>query len=101
MEERRPGEDISLETRHDANEEVDKNLRYKQIREILTEKKALTAKEIAVEMRRRNFTGSNERNNAAPRLTELCKRGDVEIIGKKKCQYTGKNVSVYALRGGT
>lgn len=99
MEERRPGEDISLETRHDANEAVDKQLRYKQIREILTEKKALTAKEIAVEMRRRGYTGSNERNNSAPRLTELCKRGDVEIIGKKKCQYTGKNVSVYQLRG--
>ena len=99
MEERRNGQDVTLETRHDAHEAVDKQLRYKQIKKILAEKKALSAKEVAVEMRRRQYTGSNERNNAAPRLTELCKSGDVEVIGKKRCQYTGKMVSVYQLRG--
>ena len=41
MIERRPGEITTLETRAAANEEVDRNLRYKQILEIMGRDKDL------------------------------------------------------------
>lgn len=57
-----------------------------------------TAKEIAVEMKKRGDIPTDERNFTAPRLTELSIKGIVEPIGKKKCSYTGKTVSVYKIR---
>ena len=100
MEERRVGERITFTTRAMSNEEVPRKERYLQIIEILKKSgKPMTAKEIAMEMFRRGYTNSDERNNAAPRLTELSQKGKVEPVGKKFCQYTGKSVSCYALRG--
>ena len=55
----------------------------------------MTAKEIAVEMFELGMIASTERNYTAPRLTELEKMGYVEVIGKKKCEWTGKMVAVY------
>lgn len=101
METRRYGTNPTLETRSDSFETVDKDKRYKQIIEILKEhKNGLTAKEIAVEMMLKKYTPTSERNFTAPRLTELSKKGIVEPIGKKKCQYTNKTVSIFALREG-
>lgn len=40
---------------------------------------------------------ANESNFAAPMLTELSIKGYAEIIGKKKCQYSGKMFAVYKL----
>ncbi len=94
---RRYGEYPPLDTRGEANETVDRERRYKQILEVL-EGKQLTAKEIAVEMQRKGYTPTSERNFTAPRLTELSQRGVVEPIGKKRCQYTGKTVAVYKIR---
>lgn len=93
---RQYGEYPATETRAEAHEQVDKEKRYKQILEILTE--PMTAKEVAVEMHKRGYTPTSERNFSAPRLTEMQKDGKVEIIGKTKCSYTGKSVSVYARR---
>jgi len=70
-----------------------KEVRYEQILSRLDKPK--TAKEIAVELYDMGIIPSTERNYTAPRLTELWKRGIVEIIGKKKCNYTGKMVAVY------
>ena len=98
MEVRRPGENITYDTRHEAHGQVDKQKRYQQITECLQEK-PMTAKECAVELFTRGYAPTAERNLTAPRLTELSKAGRVEPIGKKKCQYTGKTVAVYALRG--
>lgn len=93
-----PGEIVTLNNRHDSHETVDKKLRYKQIIQILEEQEEpLTAKEIAVYMHKKGFTPTEERNFSAPRLTEMSNMGIVEPIGKKKCRYTGKMVSVYAL----
>ena len=89
---------ITYENRNLANESVDKQLRYMQILGILDEGKEMTAKEIAVEMKKRGYIPTDERNFTAPRLTELSIRGIVEPIGKKKCTYTGKTVSVYKIR---
>ena len=97
MIERLVGENTTLETRHEANLNVDKQKRYLQIIEIL-EGKELTAKEIAVEMFKRGYIPTSERNFAAPRLTELSIKGIVEPIGKVICKYTGKKVAVYQLR---
>ena len=98
MIERRPGQPITLDTRAEAYEGVDRILRRKQILTILEELGPMTAKEVAVEMHRRGYTGNDDRNNAAPRLTEMAKEGLVEPIGKTRCQYTGKTVSVFARR---
>ena len=93
-----PGEIVTLDTRHDSNETVDKEKRYQQIIEIMKEyARPLTAKEVAVAMHTRGYTPTSERNFAAPRLTELSKKGVVEPCCKTKCFYTGKTVAVYRL----
>ena len=69
-----------------------------QIKEILSNWGELTAKQIAILMYKKGYTPTDERNYSAPRLTELCINGEVEIIGKTKCEYSGKKVSVYKLR---
>lgn len=99
MEKRRYGQDITLETRAEAHETVDKKKRYMQIMSILCfQPSGLTAKEIAVQMYLCGWIPSSERNFTAPRLTELCEAGKVEPVGKRVCQFTGKKVTVYALR---
>lgn len=73
-----------------------KKIRYMQILDRLSEENK-TAKEIAVELFNLGFIPSTERNYTAPRLTELEKMGYVEETGKKKCEYTGKAVTVYKI----
>lgn len=88
---------ITRETRYEAHQRVDKTLRYIQIKEILEELKQATAKEIAVEMYKKGYTPSSERNFSAPRLTELVGMDMVRVIDKKQCDYTGKKVAIYTL----
>lgn len=88
---------ITEETRREANETVDKSIRYQQIRKILSWIGSGTAKEIAVAMNQNGWTPTPERNFSAPRLTEMEEKGIVEIVGKKHCGYTGKLVAVYRL----
>ena len=38
-----------------------------------------------------------ERNYSAPRLSEMCEKGITEPVGKTKCWYTGRTVTVYDL----
>ena len=90
---------ITAYTQGEANATVDRQKRYKQIIEVL-QGKELTAKEIAVEMCKKGFIPTSERNFSAPRLTELEGIGKVAVIGKRKCQYTNKTVAVYAVREG-
>lgn len=94
---RQPGEYTPFETRSEAHETVDKETRYKQILEVLGDDE-MTAKEIAVRMCARRYIPTTERNFTAPRLTELQANGKVEVIGKRKCAYTHKMVSVYKIR---
>lgn len=88
---------ITLETRHEAYEQVDKQKRYNEILEVLGDNE-MTAKEISNEMYMRGLIPTNERNFTSPRLTELSIKGIVEPIGKKKCMWTNKMVSVYRRR---
>ena len=98
MEYRRAGESTTFDTRAEAHESVNKEVRYKQIIDCLTERPEQTAKEIANMLYLKGLIPTNERNFTAPRLTELSIKGVVEPIGKKKCEYTGKKVAVYSLR---
>ena len=100
MEIRQAGEMITLETRAEAHEKVDKQRRYSQILECFAECPELTAKECAVLMMQKGYIPTSERNFTAPRLTEMGHAGIVEPVGKKVCAYTGKKVSVWALRKG-
>ena len=88
---------ILKENRNFAELEVDKQKRYRQILECLGDKE-LTAKEIAQEMYMRGYIPTNERNFVSPRATEMLIDGRLEVTGKKKCQWTGKTVSIYRRR---
>ena len=92
------GEAITLETRSVSHDSVDKKKRYKQIIECLQECPNQTAKEIAYMMAEKCYIPTSERNFTAPRLTEMSKMGIVEPVGKKRCNWTRKTVTVYNLR---
>ena len=87
---------ITKETRAESLKKLDKNLRYTQIIECLkNENNGLTAREIA------NKLGSNERNYAAPRCTELVQKGKLEVVGKRYDTFTKTNVAVYKIKNNT
>ena len=98
MIERLFGENTPHETRRESNETVDREKRYAQILGCLDEYGPMTALELAVKLNERGYIPTPERNYTAPRLTEMSEKGLVEPIGRKRCQYTGKNVSVYDRR---
>lgn len=96
---RRPGVILTYETRAEANEQVDRQRRYRQILEIMTElDKPMSAKEIAIEMKKRGYTPTSERNFVSPRITELMKAGKVEFVEKGLCRYSNRNVCKFAIR---
>ena len=89
---------ITQQTRQLSFEDIKqkRKIRYEQILDrLLTGIK--TAKETAVELYELGIIPSTERNYTAPRLTELEKMGLVQVIDKKKCDYTGKTVAVYEI----
>ena len=86
------------ETRRESYEIIkpDAAARRRVILEILAENEnGMTAREIAGELHRRGITPTNERNYAAPRLTELYQAGKVKTSGKKPCPQSGRNVAVW------
>ncbi len=90
---------VTEETRQMSFEDIksSKEKRYKQILEVL-EGKQMTAKEIAVKLYEKGLIPTSERNFTAPRLTELCDKGKVKSLEKKKrCKWTGKMVAVYEI----
>ena len=92
------GEMTTLETRTEAHEKVDKDLRYSQIIECLLDSRiGMTAKEIAVVMMQKGQIPTSERNFVSPRITEMMESGVIEPIGKTKCEYTGRTVTVFKL----
>ena len=67
-----------------------------KIKEILGSKE-MTAREVAIELFKRGYTTTTDRNSAAPRLTELVDKCEVEIAGKKFDEQTGRNVATYKI----
>lgn len=96
----RPGAVPTFETRRESYETVDKQKRYRQIIEIMQDMdKPMTAKEIAVEMKKRGYSLTDERNVSAPRITELLEKGILDCSKiKVRCKYSGKMVSQFVLR---
>ena len=87
---------ITEETRKQSYEEIKpkKEMRYDLILDRLDRPK--TAKELAVELFKYGLIQTDERNQTAPRLTELVQKGIVRTLPNKKiCQYTGKWVALY------
>ena len=93
---------IPQQTRRESHEAAkqDAATRRRVILEILTEHRdGMTAREVSAELHRRGITPTNERNYAAPRLTELYKAGKITTARKMKCPQTGRYVAVWAVRG--
>ena len=91
--------DIPKETRRESYDTVLPSVKQRQslILALLRERGSMTAQEVADELHRRGHTPSDERNFAAPRLTELKDAGKVEATGKKICGKTGRSVTLWQL----
>jgi predicted ArsR family transcriptional regulator len=89
---------ITEETRRESYSAVKQTLtaRQKIVLNILTDYGDLTAQEVANVLCFLHITPTNERNFSAPRLTELCDKGLVRVVGKKVCGKTGRTVSVWS-----
>lgn len=99
MELRILGSNTKILNRRLSNEKVDKKTKRLQVIEIFEDKKKpLSAKEVAVEMFKRGYASSDDRNNSHPRIFELEKMDILENVGSKECEYTHHTVSLYALR---
>ncbi len=98
MIDRQYGEATTLECRSESHEKVDKAKRRREILFIMKGNRIMTAMEVANELLNHGFVNRLDRNNAAPRLTEMCQDGTVDVVGKKKDEWTGKMVTCYQVR---
>lgn len=98
MIDREYGEMTTLECRSESHKKVDKAKRRSEILFIMKGNKIMTAMEVANELLNHGFVNRLDRNNAAPRLTEMCQDGTVDVVGKKKDEWTGKMVTCYQIR---
>ena len=91
-------ENITKETRRESYRAVLPSLtaRQKTILQILKDCGDMTAQQVADTLCFLRITPTNERNFAAPRLTELAEKGLVQAVGKKICGKTGRKVSVWS-----
>lgn len=89
--------EMSEETRREANEKVNKSKREIQVLQILSEYKELTAKQIARYMAYRGYTKEIDYNHARPRLTNLLEKRQVCIVGKELDAQTNCKEVVYKI----
>lgn len=89
---------ITKHTRRRSYNAVLPNVAARQavIMGILRDGGDMTAQDVATELHRRGLTVSDERNFAAPRLTELKDAGRVRPVGKRPCTKTGRLVTVWS-----
>ena len=89
---------IPKDTRRESYNAVLPTVKQRQslILAILKERGPMTAQEVACELHRRGHTPTNERNFAAPRITELKETGAIEATGKRICSTSGRRVTVWA-----
>ena len=89
--------EMSEETRREANEKVNKSKREIQVLQILTEYKELTAKQVARYMAYRGYTKEIDYNHARPRLTNLLEKRQVCIVWKELDTETNCKEVVYQI----
>lgn len=90
---------ISNETRREALDAItpEAGQRRRLILKTLEARGPMTASEIANVLAQKGIVARYDRNFVAPRLTELQHQGLVEVIGKRKCIFTGRPVGIYRL----
>lgn len=91
---------VTSQNRRESHKKIDKSRWYSEIIRLLKEdvnKDGLTAREVSQRLYIKGFSMSAERQASHPRLTELCEKGVIEVVGKKKDEITDRNVAVYAL----
>lgn len=81
-------------TRRESLEKINRKKKQEQVLKCLGDKE-MTAREVALEMYRRGYATTKERNEAAPRLTELFQLRKICIVAKKKDTLTNSSVVVY------
>lgn len=89
---------IAKETRAKAFKDLDIREKQRQVLECLGNRE-MTAREVSKEMLKKGYTKINDRNEAAPRMTELFQKRQLVIVAKKIDKETGKNASVYRKAG--
>lgn len=85
---------INEETRKEAFMDLDIKEKQKQILECLGNRE-MTVREVLREMLKRGYTKINDRNEVAPRMTELFQKRRLVIVAKKVDEETGKSSAVY------
>ena len=94
---------ISEENRREAHYRVDKNKRELQVLTILNLHCELTPSEIAEKMALRKYTVDHngfpkvDVTTVRPRLTELLKKRQVCIVGRKKIENSNNHEGVYQI----
>jgi len=90
---------ITAQTRRESYYAVLQSLngRQKNVLEILRDYGDCTAQEVAAILYLRKLAHTDERNAAAPRLTELADMGFVQAVDKKVCGKTGRRVTVWSV----
>lgn len=81
--------EVTTQARRESYLALNPEGRQKQILDVLSNGKEMTAREIAYAL---NYY---DLNAVKPRLTELCQKDKIEACGKKKDPYTNKSVAVY------
>lgn len=85
---------INEETRREAFKDLDIREKQKQVLECLGNKE-MTVREVLKEMLKRGYTTIYDRNEVAPRMTELFQKRKLVIVAKKVDEETGKSTAVY------
>lgn len=87
---------ITKETREDSYEQIlsKRTIRANVILELLGDRE-MTVSEIVKELLDEGVIKYYDRNFVAPRLTELKEAGLVEVVGKRTCIMSGKNVAIW------
>lgn len=87
---------ITKETRKDSYEQIlsKRTVRANVILELLGDRE-MTVSEIVKELLDEGVIKYYDRNFVAPRLTELKEAGLVEVVGKRTCIMSGKNVAIW------
>ncbi len=92
---------ITHETRRESNDKItpDKATRQAKILALL-QIKPMTAHELTEQLLILGAINSYDRNAVSPRLTELKEMGKIQVIGKKYCKRTDRQVAVWAIEEG-
>lgn len=87
---------ITTQTRRESNQEVCRDKKNRMILDQLAYGPA-TAREVAIALHAQGLTLTEERNETAPRLTEMMQKGIVEVCGKRKDSKTGRKAAIYKI----